>query len=97
MVETQLSTHVLENIKVPKFSGNNKVHHRISELAIQAHKKSPKGEPVDDLEEEINKLAAKLWSISDEELDDIEYCHSELMKADLTLADDEEDNEDEDA
>jgi methylase of polypeptide subunit release factors len=89
MIETQLSTHVLENIKVPRFSASDKAHKRISELSLNAHKKREKNEPVENLEEEINKLAAGLWSISEDELDDIEYCYRELTKADLSLKEDE--------
>jgi hypothetical protein len=97
MVETQLSTHVLENIDVPRFSESNKLHQKIAELSLEAHKKCRNALPVGELEEEINKLSARLWSISDEELDDIKYCHGELMKSDLALRDDEaeEDNDDE--
>lgn len=97
MVETQLSTHVLENIRVPCFSAANKTHVRISELSLEAHRKSKKEEPVEELEEEINRLAARVWSISDEELDDIEYCYNELTKADLALKDEEEGESEEEA
>lgn len=95
MVETQISTHVLQNIAVPQFAPKDKLHRRISELSFEAHKKRQKEEPVGELEEEINKLAARLWSITEGELDDIEYCYRELTKADLALGDEEEEGEEE--
>lgn len=83
MVETQLSTHVVQNIKIPKYSGSDKAHCALSDLSLQAHVLRQQDKPVEEVEQEINRLAAKLWSVGKEELEDIEYCYKELMKADI--------------
>jgi len=72
------SPHLLENIRIPKFDPNNKLHIYLSELSQKAHEiaKNIKDEEIlnDDIkkiEEEIDKVSAEIWGLTEEELRDI--------------------------
>ena len=64
-VDTQISTHVLENVKVPKYDAENPVHQELADLSKKAHKKDSPG--ISDIMEKINLKAGKVWDISKEE------------------------------
>jgi len=72
-VSTQISTHVLDRIAVPKFSDHNELHMQLAKLSELAHKNAAKGdaEEVKRIEEEIDRCAAKLWGLTDAELEEI--------------------------
>lgn len=72
-VEIQMDTHIVANIAVPKFSPKNGLHLRLAELSEAAHKAAAAGDTdeVRRIEEEIDRLAAQLWGMSDEELAEI--------------------------
>jgi len=79
-IETAISTHVLNNVLVPRFDPTNKNHQKLSELSKKAHEMartyyeqndSVAQEELSKVEEEIDKLVAKLYEITDEELEDI--------------------------
>jgi SAM-dependent methyltransferase len=72
-IQIQMDTHVLENVGVPQFSRNNKMHLRLAELSENAHKAAAKGDTaeVGKLEAEIDRAAARLWRLSDEHLAEI--------------------------
>jgi hypothetical protein len=65
--------HVLNNINIPQFSKGNRTHARLAELSQAAHKAVAKGETeeVTRIEEEIDRAAAKLWDLSDDDLAEI--------------------------
>jgi len=74
-IQIQMNTHILENVAVPKFSNTSQLHMRLAELAQAAHKVTA-GDgvaSVGNIEEEINRLAARLWKLSDEDLAEIEH------------------------
>lgn len=79
-VEIQLSTHILENVAVPEFSQKNKVHKTLSELSQTAHAAAARGdrEEVRKIEAEIDRQAAKLWGLSEEELAEIQRSLAEV-------------------
>ena len=77
-VGTQLSTHILENIKVPMYDPENELHQDLSRLSEQCHEKVAIGITVSDLEDQIDELAAELWGLSKEELKDIKASLEEL-------------------
>lgn len=62
-VGTQLSTHILENIKVPKYDPKNELHQDLSRLSEQCHEKVAIGITVSDFEDQIDELAAELWGV----------------------------------
>lgn len=77
-VGTQTSTHVLENIRIPKFNPENNLHLKLSELSQKAHEETAKGNDVSEIEEEIDLLTAKIWGLTDDELKDIKKSLEEL-------------------
>ena len=91
-VETQISTHVLENLLVPTFSNSISIHNQLSSLSIEAHrlKSDIHSDGVSNefcfsaqaqlykVEDEIDQLAAELWGITQEELQDIKRSLDEL-------------------
>jgi SAM-dependent methyltransferase len=72
-VQIQMDAHVLDNVSVPRFSAKNPVHVALAKLSEQAHVAAATGdsEKVRALEDEIDREAARLWGLSDQELDAI--------------------------
>lgn len=70
-VSTQLSTHILENLRIPKFEPKNRIHKDLSNLSKLCHDKTLASISVSDIEEQINELAAELWGLTLVELKDI--------------------------
>ena len=52
-----LSINMVKNIPIPKFENKNKIHKRLAELSVEAHKNKEK---IDEIEKEINDLAKKI-------------------------------------
>lgn len=77
-ISTQQSTHILENIKIPKYNPKNETHKDLSRLSKQCHEKVGAGISVSDLEEQIDELASELWGLSKEELKDIKESLEEM-------------------
>ncbi|MBU1599026.1 hypothetical protein KKG61_02800, partial [bacterium] len=77
-ISTQQSTHILENIKIPKFDPKNELHQDLARLSKQCHEKATAGISVSDLEEQIDELAAELWKLSKEELKEIKDSLKEM-------------------
>jgi hypothetical protein len=81
-IETQTSTHVLENVGLPKFDAKNKLHCYLAELSKDAHKLAAESEPdtkrLEEIETEIDKAATELWNISATELGDIQSSLADL-------------------
>jgi methylase of polypeptide subunit release factors len=67
-IATSQSTHILENIAIPKFEPDKALHRDLSRLSEQCHEKTMAGVPIQDLEEQIDALAAELWGMIDEEM-----------------------------
>jgi hypothetical protein len=80
VIETQFSTHIFSLLVVPTFDSRNKIHLRLAELSEEAHKAVAKGETeeVRRIEEDIDRWAAKLWGLTDEELAEIKRSLEEL-------------------
>jgi hypothetical protein len=62
------SPHILDHISIPQFNPKNKLHFRLAELSEEAHKLAAKGKDVSAVEAEIDKAAAKLWGLTNDEL-----------------------------
>lgn len=54
---------VIEHLAIPEFNEDNKIHMRLAELSEAAHERVRRGDPIKDIEEEINRLARELWNI----------------------------------
>ncbi len=81
-VSTQISTHVLEHVAVPKFEAENEVHRRLAELSMRAHELAAQGESgaeeLAEVEDKVDRAAAELWGITDQELAAIKETLEEL-------------------
>jgi hypothetical protein len=72
--------HILEHIRIPRFDPKNPVHLRLAELSKQAHEAAKIGDEtrLREIEAEIDRWAAKLWGLSDDELREIQQSLREL-------------------
>ncbi|MFZ8801296.1 MAG: class I SAM-dependent DNA methyltransferase, partial [Candidatus Nanopusillus sp.] len=84
VIETEISTHITEVIKIPKFDPNNNLHKKIAELSKKAHelakciysnnksdycKNINAKEELKKVEDEIDLAVAELYGITKEELE----------------------------
>ncbi|SRR6266571_653185 len=68
VIGTQISTHVLDNISIPKYDPGNALHREMALLSARAHTHKSKRDAMAD---QIDESAAKLWLVTSEELRDI--------------------------
>ncbi len=68
-----MDTHILANVDIPKFSQGSRVHRRLAELSEGAQKAARGGEAAElkGIEREVDKVAAKLWGLTDAEMAEI--------------------------
>jgi len=97
--ELRQETHITHYIKIPKFVSTNLLHQKLSQLSQKAHKIAKKiyeekkenlKEDLNKVEGEIDKTVAKLYGITDEELEEIKKCLKILKEGETT----DEKNED---
>ncbi|MEM2592059.1 MAG: hypothetical protein QXI60_05680, partial [Thermofilaceae archaeon] len=76
------SMHILEHIRIPRYDPSNPVHRRLAELSEAAHEAARQGEEAKlrEIEAEIDRQAAKLWDLTDEELRAIQQSLRELER-----------------
>jgi len=69
-IETAISTHILKNVRIPKFDSENAIHKKLSELSKEAHilAAAREEEGLSKVETEIDKLVSKLYGLTDDEL-----------------------------
>lgn len=77
-ISTQQSTHILENVNIPKFDINKALHKALMNLSKLCHERTAAGIQVTDIEEQIDELAAELWGLTKQELKDIKDSLEEL-------------------
>jgi SAM-dependent methyltransferase len=72
--------HILENIRIPRFDPQDPVHRRLAELSEQAHQAAEQGDEVTlrRIEAEIDRQAARLWGLTEDELREIQQSLREL-------------------
>lgn len=72
-VEISMDTHILENLRIAKFLEKNRAHLKLADLSESAHEAAASGEAgeMKKIEEEVDRVAAKFWDLSDEELAEI--------------------------
>ena len=80
VVETQIDTHIVENIRIPKFDSKNPSHLTLARLSEQAHKlalaNDEKGLKL--VEDEVDQAAGELWGLTGEELAGIKKSLDEI-------------------
>lgn len=79
-VEIQYDPHLLQNLCIPKFDPQNKLHLHLAELSEKAHTETKKRneEVIRKIEEEIDESASSIWELRREELKEIMICLEEL-------------------
>jgi hypothetical protein len=79
-VEIQMTPHILEHIRIPRFDPGNPVHGRLAELSKEAHAAAAKGDAqgLRAIEAEIDRVAAQVWGLSAAELRAVQESLSEL-------------------
>lgn len=80
-IGTQISTHVLEHVRVPRFDAENPVHCELAALSQAAHAATSAGDAarVKEIEAEVDRQAAKLWGLTAAELKEIQESLAELQ------------------
>ncbi len=54
---------VMNNLAIPKFSSNNKIHIKISDLSQKAHNLVTQGKGIEKLQVDLNDAVERLWNI----------------------------------
>ncbi len=78
VISTSTSTHILQNIAVPRFRETNDIHLRMAVLSRQCHVAANNGDQLTVLEAEIDEAAAEVWDITSVELKTIQEALSEM-------------------
>ena len=74
------SPNVLEKARIPGYHGGNPAHRRLALLSKEAHEATAAGDltRVQEIETEIDQLAAELWGLTEAELREIQESLAEL-------------------
>lgn len=92
VIEVQVSTHVLSHVRIPDYDASP-LHKDLAKKSRSCHTAAAKSDAkqIHMLELEIDKLAAKLWGITDDELKATQEALAETGKSKRAAAEDEED------
>jgi hypothetical protein len=76
------SMHVLEHIRIPRYDPSNPGHRQLADLSQEAHEAARVGDEkhLQMIEAEIDRRAAMLWGLSDEELREIQKSLREVSE-----------------
>jgi SAM-dependent methyltransferase len=87
------SAGILERVQVPPFNSSDKLHVELSSLSQACHTAVAKEDLkiVESLEGKIDKAAAKLWGITDDELKAIQDALAQTKKSKRRAKDEDED------
>jgi hypothetical protein len=77
----QMSTHVVERVNLPKYDSQDNDHRKLAHLGERAHLIAGTDDEsaLESIEEDIDELASRIWSLTKEELDDIRLSLTELQ------------------
>lgn len=81
-VETQISTHVLKTIHVPRFDRDDSVHRALAEASRAAHAAVKNGGQPD--QASVDAAAARLWGLGEEDVAAMGAFLDQLLKRDLS-------------
>ena len=90
--ELRMESHILKYLYIPKFDKKNPLHQRLSKLSIKAHeiakqihekKREDLREELTLIEEEIDKIVAQLYGLTDRELKEIRNCLKILKEGEV--------------
>jgi len=73
-VSTQLSTHILETIAVPRFNETSQLHKELQQMSQEAHASAAakNADETSPPHQEVDRAAAKLWGIENDDLSTIQ-------------------------
>jgi len=73
-------SNILEHIRIPRFDPQDAVHRRLAELSQAAHQAARQEDATElvRVEAEIDRQAARLWGLSEDELREIQQSLREL-------------------
>ncbi len=79
-VETQTDTHIVENIRIPKYDSQNTFHLTLAKLSEQAHKLAEADDEkgLNLVEDKVDQAAGELWGLTEEELTEIKESLDEI-------------------
>ncbi|MDR7475469.1 MAG: hypothetical protein QN175_10750 [Armatimonadota bacterium] len=82
-VEIQMDPHILEHVCIRHFDPKARIHQRLAELSAQAHEAAGREDAaaLRRVEAEIDRQAARLWGLTDQELAEIQRSLKELSAA----------------
>ncbi len=88
------SPHIMEHIAIPRFNPKETTHRRLCELSQASHLATANDDTnqLNGLEAEVDKAAAKLWNITDDELKTIRDAMAETRRSKRPVADEDEDS-----
>ena len=86
VISIQQTTHILEKLCIPRYNPANSVHRRLASLSQRAHESASAAYRGDEaaqaelrrVEDEVDRAAAQLWGLSEEELTEIRRSLAEL-------------------
>jgi SAM-dependent methyltransferase len=92
------SPHVLENIRIPQFKSDDPSHQQLSQFSRRAHALAPAAYGGDaaaqaelaQVEAEIDRAAARLWGLTEDELDGLRQALGELKGEDPARTDEDD-------
>lgn len=84
VVETQISTHPVKYVHIPEFDPALRVHKQLVAASRAAHKAVERGTRPN--QERVDRVAASIWGLTDEELSAMRSFASTLRKRDLVTA-----------
>jgi methylase of polypeptide subunit release factors len=100
--ELRQETHITHYIRIPKFDPKNSIHQKISQLSKKAHEIARKmyernredlKEELNKIEDEIDKNVAEIYSITDEELEEIKKCLKIFKEGEISEEENEKEEE----
>lgn len=83
-IETQISTHTVTYVHVPKFDPKSRSHQALVESSRRAHEAVSRGLPAD--QRAVDRAAARLWGLRVAEIEAMRVFFDELRKRDLVPA-----------
>ena len=77
------STAILENLAIPRWNPEDETHAAIAECSLRLHEAAASENDLEELESQLDQLAANLFGISNEDSHEIHESYRELTKADI--------------
>ncbi|MEM3872619.1 MAG: hypothetical protein QXE05_08685 [Nitrososphaeria archaeon] len=92
VIETGISTHVLQNLFIPKFNREDKRHKMLSDLSKKAHElaKQNQEDELKKVEDKMDEIVAEIYGLTNNELDEVKKCLMMLAEGEVQEEEKEE-------